>query len=352
VDLDIVEKNIAKMAALLRTSGIHHRPHIKTTKSVTLAKKQLEAGAIGITVSKLSEAEVFFEAGFTEILIAYSIVGKDKLQRFARLHSMGSVITVVDSEAVAFGLSQVGVEAGKEVQVLIELDGGLHRGGRQPGEDAAAFAKSIKDLPGINVKGVMGYFGTIYRNRDDQGFVQAVRQENKLLKHTVTLLRNLGFQVEIISSGSTPSSLYSEYYEGVTEVRAGNYIFYDASGIGMGVAEERDCALRVIATVISTPLPGRATIDAGTKTLTSDKAHHLEGFGLIVGCPGVQITALNEEHGFVEFDPQAVRLSVGDRLEIIPNHSCVIPNLFNKLQGVRGGKATEMITVDARGCNY
>ncbi|WP_231571029.1 hypothetical protein [Gordoniibacillus kamchatkensis] len=120
----------------------------------------------------------------------------------------------------------------------------------------------------------------------------------------------------------------------------------------MGLAAEGDCALRVIATVVSVPLPGRATIDAGTKTLTSDKAHHREGFGIVVGQPDIAITGLNEEHGFLQFDPAKVQLRVGDRIEIIPNHSCVIPNLNNTITGVRAGKPVEAIAVDARGCNY
>lgn len=352
IDLDIVERNIKSMSERLNQYGIKHRPHIKSSKSVQLAGKQLAAGAIGITVAKLSEAEVFVNAGISDILIAYAIVGEVNLERFARLHERADLLTTVDSLAGAGGLARVGLRSGKPVRVLIEVDGGLHRGGRQPGEDAAAFAKTVQEMAGIEVAGVMNYAGTIYKNTTRQGFIDAVTAEAALLRETVERMKAYGVPVDIISSGSTPSALFCEHLQGVTEVRAGNYIFFDASGIGMGLAAEEDCALRVLATVISTPLPGLATIDAGTKTLTSDKAHGRPGFGIVVGRPGIEITALNEEHGFLAFDPQQEQLSIGEQIEIIPNHSCVIPNLYTELQGVRQGQAAERLVIDARGCNY
>jgi D-serine deaminase-like pyridoxal phosphate-dependent protein len=352
VDLDIAERNISRMAERLRAKGIAHRPHIKTTKSAYFASKQLEAGAIGITVAKLAEAETFVELGIDNILVAYPIVGEDKLQRLEALRHKADIIVTVDSMEAAEGLSNTGVRSGKPVDVLIEVDGGLHRGGRQPGGDTVEFARSISALPGIRLKGIMGYFGTIYRNKDAEGFRKAAQYESQVLGETASLLRAAGFCTDIVSAGSSPSALMCEYLDGVTEVRAGNYIFFDASGVSMGLASEDDCALRVIATVVSVPLPGRATIDAGTKTLTSDKAHHREGFGIVVGQPDIQITGLNEEHGFLQFDPAKLQLRVGDRIEIIPNHSCVIPNLCNTITGVRKGVPVEEIKVEARGCNY
>ncbi|MBU5671185.1 alanine racemase [Paenibacillus brevis] len=352
IDLDIVERNIAAMAKRLKEHGISHRPHIKSSKSVLLARKQLAAGATGITASKLSEAEVFVDAGISNILIAYSIIGEVNLKRFAQLHGRAELLTTVDSLSGAEGLARVGLESGKPVRVLVEVDGGLHRGGRQPGEDAASFAKTVHAMEGLEVKGVMNYAGTIYKNTTRQGFSDAVTAEAALLKETVTRMKAYDVPVDIVSSGSTPSALFCDLLQGVTEVRAGNYIFFDASGVGMGLAAESDCALRVLATVISVPLPGLATMDAGTKTLTSDKAHGRSGYGIVVGRPGIEISGLNEEHGFLAFDPAKEHLAVGDRIEIIPNHSCVIPNLCNEIQGVRKGEAAEVISIDARGCSY
>ncbi|TMV52906.1 amino acid processing protein [Paenibacillus mesophilus] len=352
VDLNIAESNIGRMAAALRARGIRHRPHIKSHKSVDLARKQMEAGAIGITVAKLSEAEVFVRGGIDDILVAYPIVGRDKLDRFARLHEQARMVATVDSLAVAEGLSEVGMRMQKPVDVLIEIDGGLHRGGVQPGQDALDFARSIRGLPGLRIRGIMGYFGTIYRHPNGPELVEAAKREASVVRATAELLRSDGFDIEIVSSGSSPAALMAEHLDRVTEVRAGNYIFFDASGIGLGLAEERDCALRVIATVVSAPLPGKATIDAGTKTLTSDKAHRREGFGCVVGRPDIRIVGLNEEHGFLEYDPATVRLQVGDRIEIIPNHSCVVPNLAPVVTGIRNGQIVGAIPIDARGCNY
>jgi D-serine deaminase-like pyridoxal phosphate-dependent protein len=352
VDLDTVERNLSRMAGKLRQYGIAHRPHIKTHKSVTLARQQLAAGAQGITVAKLAEAEVFAAAGIDDILIAFPIIGEEKWKRFADLHRAIRIMTVVDSLEGAQGLSAVGTQSGKPVKVLIELDGGLHRGGRQPGEDIVAFACEIRQMPGIEIAGIMSYFGQIYREHNMTALQEAVRMESELIRQVVREMEDAGIPVPIVSSGSTPSSLLCENLEGVTEVRAGNYIFNDVSTVRMGLVTEQDCALRVIATVISTPFPGRATIDAGSKTLTSDKVNHREGYGIIVGHPEVELFALNEEHGMLRFDPGADRFSVGERIEIIPNHSCVIPNLFDQVNGVRGGKVVETIKIDARGCNY
>ncbi|WP_276353239.1 alanine racemase [Cohnella caldifontis] len=353
VDLDTVENNIRNMAEKLSAAGIDHRPHIKTHKSVKFARMQLAAGARGITTAKLSEAEVFAEAGFDDILVAHSIVGEDNRERLAALHRKIDVRVTVDSLESAVGLSAVGEKTGKPVKVLIEIDGGLHRGGRQPGQDAVDFARELQRLPGIEIEGIMGYFGLVYKENTVPEIAEYAKYEAQTVNRVASDLRKAGIPVSVVSSGSTPTSLLGEHLRGaVTEVRAGNYIFYDVSAVEIGFAEERDCALRVIATVISTPLPGMATIDAGTKTLTSDKSHHGNGFGRLVGLPGAEIASLNEEHGFVRFDPERVSLRVGDRVEIIPNHSCVIPNLNGRVFGVRRGKLEETIPVDARGCDF
>ncbi|ANS77012.1 amino acid processing protein [Paenibacillus yonginensis] len=351
--MDIVEANVSRMAHKLKENGLRHRPHIKSHKSVELAKLQLDAGAIGITVAKLSEAEVFVRAGVRSVLVAYPLIGADKLARFARLHQEAEMTAVVDSPEGAAGLSQIGISSGKAVPMLIEIDGGLHRGGRQPGEDAVSFAKQLSGMPGLELKGIMGYFGTIYGRAGEEELREAVREEVSLLSKIVTDFRNEGLPVEIVSTGSTPAAIMGgELKAAATEVRAGNYIFMDASGMGLGIAREEDCALRVIATVVSLPLPGLATIDAGTKTLSSDKGHNRPGFGMITGHPDIEITGLNEEHGFLSYDPSMVSLAIGERLEIIPNHSCVIPNLAHQVYTARKGKTTGTLRIDAKGCSY
>lgn len=352
VDLDIMEANISAMAARLKARGIEHRPHIKAHKSIAIARAQVRAGASGITVAKLSEAEVFASAGIGPILIAYSIVGADKLDRLASLHAQADILVTVDSLECARGLSAVGAKVGKPVRALVEIDGGLHRGGLEAGKAATDFALSLRDLPGLEVTGIMGYFGLVYDRKDPADFASAIREESRIMKETARLFREAGIKADIVSSGTSPAALLCECLDGITEVRAGNYVFFDVSSVVAGLAREENCALRVIATVVSSPLPGYATIDAGTKTMTSDGAHNRGGFGIVVGHPEVTVAGLNEEHGLLRFDPEKARLKIGDRVEIIPNHSCVIPNLNDRIAGVRKGKFAEWIDVDARGCNY
>ncbi|MFB9278480.1 alanine racemase [Cohnella cellulosilytica] len=351
VDLDILEGNIAAMAERLKARGLFHRPHLKSHKSVAVARRQLAAGAIGVTAAKLSEAEVFVSAGIPNLLLAYPIVGADKLDRFKALHAKTDMLVTADSLTAAEGLSAVGVATGKPVSVLIEIDGGLHRSGLQPGGDALRFALEARELPGLKIRGLMGYFGNVYKHAHGPDMARAVREEAATMAATARLFRENGVAADIVSTGSTPAGMYAEALEGVTEVRAGNYVFFDASGVGIGMAAESECALRVVATVVSVPVPGRATIDAGTKTLTSDRAHRRDGFGIAVGLPEVTIAGLNEEHGFLQFDPARIRLRVGDRVELIPNHACVLPNLLDRIAGVRSGEVVEWLIVDARGCS-
>ncbi|WP_047151846.1 alanine racemase [Aneurinibacillus tyrosinisolvens] len=350
VDLDIVEKNISKMAEKVKKAGIKHRPHIKTHKSVYFAKMQQRAGISGITCAKLGEAEIMAEAGFNDILIAFPIVGEDKLERFYQLAKKINVRTCIDSIDVAQSLSNIGAKLNKPIQVYIEVDGGIHRCGRQPGEDTLQFANLIKNLPGIKIIGLLTYAGQIYSKGTFDEIAKMAEEEAKTIKQTADILRNAGFSIQAVSAGSSISSKFVENMEGVTEVRAGNYIFNDVSQLSTGMVTIDECALRVIATVVSTPSPGKAIIDAGSKTLTTDTTHFGNGFGYIIEHPGVEIFKLNEEHGFLRFDP-SVQLHIGQRLTIIPNHACVIPNLCDELIGVRGGEIIQSIPVDARGKN-
>lgn len=352
IDLTKVDHNIQQMIERLRAAGIDHWPHFKTHKSVELAQRQLELGAKGITVAKIAEAEVLAEAGVGPIFIAYSIVGEEKLNRLQTLMQSSHIRTTVDSREVAAGLSAVGERLGSKVEVLIEIDGGSHRGGVQPGPAVLEFARQIHDLPGIEIVGVFAYTGQIYGAASEAEIQQFARGEAAILTEAAQLLREHGFPVTVLSGGSTPSSFYAEHMAGITESRAGNYIFCDMNAVHLGLVQPEDCALRIGCTIISTPLPGRATIDAGTKTITSDLSNRGSTYGYILGKPDVRIVKLNEEHGFLEFDPARHQFNIGDRLEIIPNHSCVIPNLNDAIMGQSGDGVTRSIRIDARGKNY
>ncbi|RIV26174.1 amino acid processing protein [Alicyclobacillaceae bacterium I2511] len=351
VDLDIVERNIKSMAEKLNSVKISHRPHIKTHKSVYFAKLQQElGGAKGITCAKISEAEVFAEHGFNDILIAFPLVGRDKLERLYELAKKIKVSVVGDSLEVAKGISDIGIRLEQKIPFLIELDGGIHRCGRQPGDDALAYAYQIKDLPGIDIVGVLSYAGQIYDIGEKDLMRESARTEARLLVETAKLLREHEFSISVVSGGSSISSKFAEEMGEVTEVRAGNYIFHDRAQLSTGLVTVNDCALRVVVTVVSATEPGRAIIDAGSKTLSSDSVHFGTGYGYVIEHPEIEIFKLNEEHGYLRF-PTLFELSVGDRLTVIPNHSCVLPNLCDELIGVRGEKVVTHIRVDARGKN-
>lgn len=351
VHLDIAERNIETMAQRLKQAGIAHRPHIKTHKSIALGRKQVEAGAIGITTAKLGEAEVFAEAGFDNILVAYPLLGQDKLQRFAALHERITVITTMDSMEVARGLSSVGAQTNKPVQALIEIDLGMHRCGVQP-ENAVAFAEEVRrTLPGVEIVGLMEYNSLVRKEKTDDEKRAALKSQYAVVSSVAEELRNAGFRMDIVSAGSTVAATYPDAVQGVTEVRAGSYIFQDATGVSIGIAKEEDCAIRIVATVVSTPYPGHASIDAGSKTLTSDGAHGRTGYGIVVGHPDVVISSLNEEHGYLQFDPSKDTFKVGQRIEIIPNHGCVVSNLADYVYWVRDGQVEGPMCVDARGKN-
>ncbi|HHV75732.1 MAG TPA: amino acid processing protein [Thermoanaerobacterium sp.] len=351
VDLDIAERNIARVADLARQNGKKLRPHIKPHKSTYFARQQLAAGAQGITVAKISEAEVMAAHGITDILIAYSLVGDEKLARLKRLHERAQIVTTVDGLEVARGLATVG-STERPLPVLIEIDSGTHRGGCQPGQAALALAQQVRTFPSLHLQGLFTYGGNIYGSRNRAELAAHAAAEAGVLRATAALLEQNGIPVSVLSGGSTPATVVLDKLEGVTEIRPGNYVFFDVSGLNLGIATVNDCALRVLATVVSVPLPGYATIDAGSKALTSDPAERSQEYGYLVDLPDVHLVKLNEEHGYLRYDPAQRELHVGDRIEIIPNHACVVPNLSGVLYGVRGGKVEREIAVEARGKNY
>lgn len=352
IDLDRMENNIRLMIERLKKVGITHRPHIKAHKSIAIAKKQIELGASGITTAKLSEAEVMVDGGIEDILIAFPILGEEKLLRLEKLARRANIKATIDSRAIAEGISRVGERLGRRIDVLIELDGGIHRCGVQPGEQTLKFAKSIEDLDGINVIGLMTYMGQIQAEKTKEGMKSIAKSEVEMFKSTQRLLNANGFNITVLSGGSSAASVFEDQLAGITESRAGNYIFSDMNAVHLGISTEKDIALKVCSTVVSTPLPGYATIDAGSKTLTSDASRSGSGYGRISGMADVEIVKLSEEHGFIRFDPANYNLKVGDVVEIMPNHCCVVPNLCDCVYGFRGRHFDGMIRIDARGKNY
>lgn len=350
VNFNQVEENIRVMEENARAFGIRVRPHIKPHKSVELAKLQLNLGASGITCAKLGEAEVMAEAGISDILIAFPLIGQEKMERLKKLLSKAEITTIVNSREGAEGLSKAGMEAGKKIRVLLEVDGGIHRGGKDPFEPTLLFAREIRDLPGIDIRGILYYGGTIYSQSTREGYERISKEGRDKMLGTAELLKKDGFHMDILSGGSSFSSKCPKCLNGITEIRPGHYIFNDVGQLFTGMASEKECALRVVSTVVSLVDAHHAIIDAGSKTLTSDLNGHHEGYGYVVGRPDIRIEKLNEEHGFL-CSEKNMDLSIGEKLEIIPNHACVVPNLTEELYGFRDGVFHHKISVDARGKN-
>ena len=349
VDLDIAQNNIKKMISGLSRHGVAHRPHIKTHRSVQLARLQLSLGARGITCAKLGEAEVMAQHGIDDILIAYPLVGADKWARYGELYERcESLRTLINTTQSAAGLSEEGVRRGRVYEVLIDLDGGIKRGGIEPFEPALAFAKSVSHLRGIRIAGLLYYPGMIYGETTQEGIERVARRERDDLTGTADLLRKHGFEMKILSGGNTVSSKVAHCMEGITESRAGNYIFNDCAQLYKGTVLPGECAMRVVVTVVCLTGENTAIIDAGTKTFSSDNlTPGNPQFGYIIGHEHVKLHAMHEEHGFIRSEGR-MPFSVGDKLTIIPNHACVIANLAGKMTGMRGSTFAGEIIVDAQ----
>ena len=351
IDLDIVEENIRMAVERLGAYHIAHRPHMKVHKSLYFAKKQQELGCKGITCAKLGEAEVMAEGGISDILLAYPLIGKEKLERYGKLLQKNIKLrTVINSWEGAKGLSELGDSLGIRLPVLIELDGGINRGGLKPGEALEQFGKQVKGLTGIRVEGVEYYGGDIYGCKSAQEIKARAGKERDEILECGAVLKKLGYEIEVLSGGSSYSILFPEELEGLTEVRAGNYIFNDCALLSIGMIGEDSCGLEVRATVVARPDPQTAIIDAGSKTLSSDHVNFRDGYGYVREMPETVITKLNEEHGFV-YCSKGISWEIGEQVCIIPNHACVVPNLCDFVYGVRDGAVERVIPVEARGKN-
>lgn len=362
VDLDVMERNIRRMAELAAGRGIALRPHIKTHKSVWIAKKQLEAGAVGITVAKLGEAEVMVEAGITDILLAYPIIGDHKVARLYELLRKADLILSTDSVEAVEVMADVAAAAGRRARLYVDIDTGLHRLGVPAGKVAAELVARVAEVPNTEVIGVMSHAGHTGAGRTPEEVERLAREAAESLVETAERARALGVPVRVVSPGSTVAAKYEVQVPGVTEIRPGTYVMNDANTLRRWVVKEEDCALKVLATVVSRPGPDRVVIDAGSKTLACDPAVGGAagargglpgGFGLICEWPGLQVDRLSEEHGVIELNKAGIEadLQVGQRLTIIPNHVCPVVNLTDTLYGVRGGRLEREISVSARGRN-
>jgi D-serine deaminase-like pyridoxal phosphate-dependent protein len=334
VDLDKLEANIARFQHYLTDHQIANRPHIKTHKIPAIAHMQMQAGAVGITCQKIGEAEVMADAGLTDIFIPYNILGGAKLERLAALAKRTKISVTADSTFTIDGLAEMAHRAGIELPVLVEFDSGAHRCGVATPDDAAELAVYIARKPNLRFAGLMTY----PTNEQTDPFVAAVRE--KVAAHDLT--------VESVSGGSTAGMWQAHLHPSITEHRAGMYIYGDRYTINAGALTVEESSLRVLTTVISRPTADRGILDGGSKTFSSDLLG-LTGHGLIVEYPEADFYSLSEEHGHVDFSTCPRKPAIGERVSVIPNHCCVVSNLFNQIAGVRDDQVEVVWEVAARG---
>ncbi|MBU1334743.1 MAG: D-TA family PLP-dependent enzyme [Alphaproteobacteria bacterium] len=337
IDLDRVEANLQRVQAYADKHGLKLRPHIKTHKLPRFARRAMELGAVGITVQKLGEAEVFADAGITEIFLPYNIIGAAKLARLKALHERVHISVTADSPETVDGLSATFATAPVPLTVLVECDTGMGRCGVQTPAQAWALAEKIAKSPGLRFGGLMTYPAA--------GQVEA---NAAWLAAAKLALTSAGLVPEIVSNGGTPDIWRAHKVTAATEHRPGTYIYMDRYQVAKGVGTFDDCALTVLATVVSRPTENRAIIDAGSKALTSDTLG-LTGFGLIEAYPEAVIVGLSEEHGTIDLSNCASKPKIGDKLRIIPNHACVVSNLFDRVTLISKDAVVETVTVEARG---
>lgn len=345
VDLDRLDRNIERMAVFARDRGIGLRPHTKTHKCPEIAKMQLAAGAIGITCAKIAEAEVMAAAGLDDILIANEVIGDKKLSRLVSLAQKVKLCVAVDSEFGANALNQ----ANQRLEVVIEIDCGQNRAGVLPGEPALELAQKIMGCNHLKLRGLMTHGGHAYNQSTEDAIKKIGIDEGEVMVETAELLRSHGIEVGTVSTGSTPTARYCGSVPGVTEIRPGTYVFGDLTQKQLFSCELQDCALSVLATVTSKPAKNRIVIDAGKKALTSDPnarvGNKAGGYGLIIE-KNITISKLSEEHGVIDGESA---FDIGEKVRIIPNHVCVVVNMFDEMYGMRNGRVENVFKVEARG---
>lgn len=337
IDEVIAKHNIQSFQSHCDNAGLALRPHIKTHKMIHFAKMQIAAGAAGINCQKIGEAEVMAKAGLDDILITFNIIGHEKLARLKKLNDqIGSLTVTADGYEIVDGLRDTFSLPAKPLNVLVECDTGAGRCGVQSPRLACDLAQSIASSAGLKFRGLMTYPAP-----------GGAENAASFMKDAVELLKVAGLDCPIVSTGGSPDMWGAKHHDIFTEYRIGTYIYNDRSLVERRVCKWDNCALGVLTTVVSTPAPGRAIIDAGSKSLTSDLLG-LEGYGHVLGSKDTSIASLSEEHGIMHFG-SADEYHVGDRIIVIPNHVCVVSNLFDQAWIIDENRNRRQAAIDARG---
>lgn len=348
IDVERMGANLDRMAVYAREHGLALRPHVKTHKTPELAAEQLRQGAIGVTTATPREAEVMADVA-DDILVAYPPVDPERIDRLLALPGDVRLTVGLDSSEALRRIAETAARRGRTVGVLVELDAGMHRVGLADPVDVVRLAREAAASDGVEYRGVMFYPGHIREPVDEQG--PALEAVSRTLARHLGALEEAGLAPEVVSGGSTPTAFASHQIAGLTEIRPGTYIFNDRTTAAIGACAWDDCAYSVLATVVSTAVPGQAVIDAGSKALAKEeiRAPGAHGYGALLDNPDVVVRAVSEEHGILDLSTTDWRPRVGDRVRVVPNHVCVSVNLQDCLWGVRGEQIAERWDVPGRG---
>jgi D-serine deaminase-like pyridoxal phosphate-dependent protein len=347
VDLDRMEANLQRVAAYTREHGFSWRPHAKTHKIPELGARQLAAGACGLTVATPREAEVMASVA-EDILLAYPPVGETKIQRVLALPEVVRLSVAMDSLEALVPLARAAQERRRRVGVLVEVDVGMGRVGLPEPPQAVEIAVRVADLPGVELDGLLFFPGHVREPLGRQG--PALAAVSRRLAGFLEALEGAGIAPRVVSGGSTPTLWRCHEMTGLTEVRPGTNLFNDRTTALFEACGWEDCAYSVLATVVSTAVPGQVVVDAGSKALAREEiGGGIAGFGSVLDRPEVVVTGLSEEHGTLGLEATDWRPQVGERVRLVPNHVCVSVNLQERLWGVRDDEVVECWEVAARG---
>ena len=350
VDHDRLDANIGRFAQMASQAGVALRPHIKTHKTLEIAALQVSAGASGITCAKLGEAEVYADAGFTDLFVAYPVIGREKARRAAKLARRCTLIVGVESAIGVQQLSEAASAVGVVLNVRLELDSGLRRTGVAP-EAAEELCRLILAAPGLRLDGIFTFRGASFPGASTRDGEVLGHQEGEWMVAQAERLRAAGIPIHAVSVGSTFTAASAARVPGVTEVRPGTYVFFDRMTTRGGANTLNEIALSVLATVVSRPAQDMAIIDAGSKTFCGDVVPRdagLKGYAVTVDGHSGIVERMNEEHGFVRL-AAGFAPAIGDQLSFFPNHVCTTVNLSDEVVVVRQGAVTDRWRVAARG---
>ena len=348
VDLVRMDANITRMSEYAQGSGVALRPHTKTHKSARLARLQLAAGAHGVTVATVREAEVM-AAVADDILLAYPPIGAAKLDRLFALPRHVNLGVALDSPEALETLAAAARASDRTVGVLVEVDLGMRRVGLGSATDVVRLARIAAATEGIDYRGVLFYPGHIREDVAEQG--PALERLARDMERLLEALSTSEVPARTVSGGSTPTAFGTHILPGITEIRPGTYIFNDRTTAAIGACAWDDCAYSVLATVVSTAVAGQAVIDAGAKALAREELRGAtgDGYGALLDRPEVVVRALSEEHGILDLSATRWRPRIGDRVQVVPNHVCVSVNLHDRVFAARGSEIVDWWPVDARG---